>query len=115
MAEEPDSGTLVRVEFTAKDSNKERAGHDEVFGWSLQNLDARTTFSPPTTMLAIIMSLMGLHAPVPRPARWRYPLSFGSTLGRRQLATDLLEDLVIRFEVFGEEVRGGIGRPGGSS
>src|SRR2546430_17419891 len=76
--------------------------------------DARTTFSPPTTMLAIIMSLMGLHAPVPRPASWRYPLSFGSTLGRRQLATDLLEDLVIRFEVFGEGVRVGIGRPGGS-
>src|SRR2546430_13695588 len=82
--------------------------------YTKRRTDARTTFSPPTTMLAIIMSLIGLHAPVPRPARWRYPLSFGSTLGRRQLATDLLEDLVIRFEVFGEEVRGGIGRPGGS-
>ena len=43
MAEEPDSGTLVRVEFTAKDSSKERAGHSEVFGWSLQNLVARNT------------------------------------------------------------------------
>ena len=38
MAKEPDSGTLVRVEFTAKDPNKEKAGQGEVFGWSLQNL-----------------------------------------------------------------------------
>jgi len=38
MAKEPDSGRLVRVEFSAKDPNKEKVGHDEVFGWSLQNL-----------------------------------------------------------------------------
>jgi len=43
MAEEPDSGTLVRVEFTAKDPSKEKAGHSDVFGWSLQNLIARNT------------------------------------------------------------------------
>src|SRR5947208_14993664 len=82
--------------------------------YTKRRTDARTTFSPPTTMLAIMMSLMGLHAPVPRPARWRYPLSFGSTSGRRQLATDLLEDLFMPFKVFGEEVRRGIGRPGRS-
>jgi len=33
MAKEPDSGRLVRVEFSAKDPNKEKVGHDEVFGW----------------------------------------------------------------------------------
>ncbi len=38
MAEEPDSGALVRVEFTAKDPNKEKAGQGDEFGWSLQNL-----------------------------------------------------------------------------
>jgi hypothetical protein len=43
MAKEPDFGTLVRVEFTAEDPNKEKAVHDEVFGWSLQNLVARNT------------------------------------------------------------------------
>ena len=43
MVEEPDSGELVRVEFTAKDPKKEKAGHGEVFGWSLQSLVARNT------------------------------------------------------------------------
>ncbi len=43
MVEEPDSGRLVRVEFSAKDPNKEKVGHDEVFGWSLQSLVARNT------------------------------------------------------------------------
>ncbi len=38
MAEEPDSGALVRVEFTAKDPNKEKAGQGDEFGWSLQKL-----------------------------------------------------------------------------
>ncbi len=38
MAEDSDSGALVRVEFTAKDSNKEKAGHGDEFGWSLQNI-----------------------------------------------------------------------------
>jgi len=43
MAEEPDSGALVRVEFPAKDSNKEKASHGDEFGWSLQNLVKRNT------------------------------------------------------------------------
>ena len=43
MAQEPDSGALVRVEFTAKDPNKEKAGQGDEFGWSLQNLVERNT------------------------------------------------------------------------
>ena len=43
MAEEPDSGALVRVEFTAKDLNKEKAGHGDEFGRSLQKLVKRNT------------------------------------------------------------------------
>ena len=43
MAEEPDSGALVRVEFTTKDSNEEKAGHGDEFGRSLQKLVERNT------------------------------------------------------------------------
>src|SRR5438034_11761445 len=43
MAEEPDSGALIRVEFPAKDSNMEKASHGDEFGWSLQNLVKRNT------------------------------------------------------------------------
>jgi len=43
MADEPDSGKLVRVEFTAKDPNKEKAGYRDVFGWTLRNLLERNT------------------------------------------------------------------------
>ena len=43
MVEEPDSGALVRVEFTAKDLNKEQAGHGDEFGRSLQKLVKRNT------------------------------------------------------------------------
>ena len=43
MAEEPNSGALVRVEFTAKDSNEEKAGHGDEFGRSPQKLVERHT------------------------------------------------------------------------
>jgi len=43
MAEEPDSGALVRVEFPAKDSNMEKASHGDEFGRSLQKLVKRNT------------------------------------------------------------------------
>ena len=43
MAEEPDFEAIVRVEFTPKDPSKEKAGHGDEFGWSLQNLVERNT------------------------------------------------------------------------
>jgi hypothetical protein len=38
MDKEPDFGTLVRVEFSAKDSNKVGAGDRDVFGRTLSDL-----------------------------------------------------------------------------